>query len=56
MTVKNTAGTPAKNGQVYFVSATGLISASASNATAITGCYFMGDADSDGNCEIAYNL
>jgi hypothetical protein len=56
MTVKNTAGTPAKNGQVYFVSATGLISASASSATAITGCYFMGDADSDGNCEIAYNL
>ena len=56
MTVKNTAGTPAKDGQVYYVTATGLISASSSSATAITGCYFMGEADSDGNVEIAYNL
>lgn len=56
MTVKNTVGTPVKNAQVYYVTATGLISASASSATAITGCYFMGDADSDGNVEIAYNL
>jgi len=56
MTVKSVLGTVVKNAQVYFNSTTGLVQASSVGGTAITGCYFMGDADSDGNCEIAYNL
>lgn len=56
MTVKNTLGTAVKNAAVYFNDTTGLVQASSVGGTAITGCYFMGDADSDGNVEIAYNL
>jgi hypothetical protein len=55
MTVKS-AGTPAKDGQVYYVTTTGAITASASSATAITGCYFMGAADADGNVEISFGI
>lgn len=63
--VKNNAGTPALNGQVYVRVATpgagkpigGIEAASdTTNTVAITGCIFMGAADSNGNVEIAFNI
>lgn len=66
MTVKCNAGVAALNGTVYVrVVDSGLTAqplggieadADGSDCVAITGCYFMGAADSDGNVEIAYNL
>jgi hypothetical protein len=55
MTVVAT-GTPTKNGQVYFVTSTGVVTATANGGTAITGCYFMGTADSAGNVEISFRM
>jgi len=67
MTVLNLDGTPAKNGTVYYrtqagspASYVGRITAendgSPTVCTAITNCRFMGDADSDGNVEIAFKM
>lgn len=63
MTVDNASGTPAKNGAVYYratqispVVLIGRVEAAASGCVAITGCHFMGTADSDGNVEIAFNV
>ncbi|WP_236209020.1 structural cement protein Gp24 [Pseudomonas tohonis] len=65
MTVKNNAGTPAKDGQVYVRVAAaaagkpiGGIEAAAdsTNTVAITTATFMGPADASGNVEIAYNI
>ncbi len=52
----------ARGGQVYLVTTAttgyvaGTISASATNATAVTGCVFTGAADANGNVEIAFNI
>jgi|GEM_PF-1521067 hypothetical protein len=54
MQVKCTAGTPAKNADVYFNSSTGLVQAE--SGTKIDNCKFMGTADSNGLVEIAYNI
>lgn len=63
--VKNNAGTPAVNGQVYVRVANaaagkpigGIEAASDStNTVAITNCTFMGAADASGNVEIAFNI
>lgn len=63
--VKNNAGTPALNGQVYIRVAAaaagkpigGIEAASDStNTIAVTGCIFTGAADSSGNVEIAFNI
>jgi hypothetical protein len=66
MTVNCKAGTPALNGSVYVrvvdsgvsTQPLGGIEAAADggDCVAITGCIFMGAADSDGNVEIAYNI
>lgn len=68
MTVKVQNGTPAKNGQVYVRVANedtslGLLygglecaAGSPADCVAITGAYFMGTGDDDGNVEISYNL
>ncbi len=65
MTVHFGGTTAAKGGQVYVrISAgdsgndVGNIeeAADGGECVAITGCYFMGPADSDGNVEIAYNI
>jgi hypothetical protein len=62
MTVKCYAGTPVKNAQVYVrwgvdSGTQGTVEASGSgDQDAITGCYFMGTADSNGFVEISYNL
>ena len=65
MTVKNNAGTPAMNGQVYVRVAAaaagkpiGVIEAAAdsNNTIAITGAIFLSAADAAGNVEIAYNI
>jgi hypothetical protein len=58
MTVNVQAGVVAKDGQVYFNDTTGHVEGltSAPGQTAISGCKFMGAADSDGNVEISYNL
>lgn len=65
MTVKNNAGTPALNGQVYVRVAAaaagkpiGGIEAAAdsTNTIAVTNCIFMGPADANGNVEIAFNI
>jgi len=67
MTVENLAGTPAKNGQVYYRSQDGSpaenvggieaeSSGSPTTNVAITNCVFMGTADSDGNVEIKFNV
>lgn len=56
MQVKNTLGTPAKDGAVYYNQTTGLIQASSAGGTEIAGCKFMGTEDSDGIVEIAYNI
>lgn len=69
MTVLNTQGTPALNGQVYVRVgdtdstgfAIGSLSASQDTTTpadtvALAGCVFTGEADADGNVEIAYNI
>ena len=61
MTVK-TAGSPAKNGPVYVVTATAagvvgsLAAASGTGLEAIPGCEFQGGADAAGNVEISYNI
>ena len=65
MTVKNNAGTPALNGQVYVRVAAaaagkpiGGIEAAAdsTNTIAITGAIFTNAGDAKGNVEIAYNI
>ena len=65
MTVKIEENTPAKNGAVYYrktqtspeVLLGRLETADVSSeGTAITGCIFMGTADSDGNVEIRFNV
>lgn len=67
MTVDNAEGTPAKGNTVYYRSQQsspavliGRIEAEADVSPetniAITNCYFMGAADSDGNVEIAFNV
>lgn len=67
MTVKVVQGTPAKEGPVYYRSQAGSpaanvgrletdTSGSPTTNIAITGCLFMGEADSDGNVEIRYNI
>ena len=59
MTVLCATGTAVKNAQVYFNNTTGFVEAyynGGSGQTAITGCYFMGGADADGNVEISFNL
>lgn len=67
MSVYLKLGTAAKNGQVYVVTtaggsvAVGDIVTAASPAgggtgVAVTGAFFQGTADADGNVEIAYNL
>lgn len=67
MTVQVVEGTPAKNGAVYYRSQDGSptghigqleVDSSGSPTTnvAITGCYFMGTGDSDGNVEIRFNI
>ncbi len=63
--VKNNAGTPALNGQVYVRVANaaagkpigGVEAASDStNTVAVANCIFMGAADASGNVEIAFNV
>ncbi|WP_354676761.1 structural cement protein Gp24 [Cupriavidus plantarum] len=65
MTVKNNAGNPALNSQVYVRVAAaaagkpiGGIEAAAdsTNTIAITGAIFAGPADANGNVEIEYNI
>jgi hypothetical protein len=65
MSVKCNAGTPAQNGQVYVRVANGAAgtpvggveAASVAGTTeAVTGAFFMGSADADGNVEIAFNI
>ncbi len=65
MTVKNNAGTPVLNGQVYVRVAAaaagkpiGGIEAAAdsTNTIAITGAIFTNGGDANGNVEIAYNI
>ncbi|GMG90670.1 hypothetical protein Cmtc_18900 [Cupriavidus sp. TKC] len=65
MTVKNNAGTPALNGQVYVRVAAaaagkpiGGIEAAAdsTNTIAITGAIFTNGGDANGNVEVAYNI
>lgn len=56
MTVLNTLGTPEVDGQVYVNDTTGLVQASNVGGTAITGCFFQGTADDNGNVEICFNL
>lgn len=64
MTVDAFEGTPAAEGQVYYYNANdtdlGKVSAgntdSPATAVAITGCQFMGAADTDGNVEIKFNV
>lgn len=65
MTVKNNAGTPALNGQVYVRVAAaaagkpiGGIEAAAdsTNTIAIAGAIFTNAGDANGNVEIAYNI
>jgi hypothetical protein len=68
MTVKCQLGTPAKNGIVYvrktahstlpLIYPIGGIEAAADSAKceAMSGAYFVGTADADGNVEISYNI
>lgn len=56
MTVLNTLGTPATDGQVYANNTTGKVQADATGATAVTGAFFMGAADDNGNVEICFNI
>jgi len=62
MMVQCLAGTPVLDGQVYVRWGTdsgtqGTIEAVTSgNQVAITGAYFLGGADADGNVEIVYNI
>lgn len=67
MTVKNAYGTVAKNDAVYYRSQQsspavliGRVEADSSGSpttnVAITGARFMGEADADGNVEIAFNV
>ena len=61
MTVEVAAGTPAARAPVYVVTSgsaapLGSISASSTNATAIAGAFFTGDASADGIAEIEFNI
>jgi hypothetical protein len=67
MTVQVVEGTPAKNGKVYYRSQAGSpadhvgrlevdTSGSPTTNVEITGCFFMGTGDSDGNVEIRFNV
>lgn len=63
MTVDNYSGTPAIEGQVYYYNGAthfGKVTAGPAGSPvdniAITGCLFMGAADSDGNVEIKFNV
>ena len=64
MTVHLDFGTAAKGGQVYVCVAVagghaiGEIGdgSDSGNCVAVTGCFFTGAADADGNVEIAYNI
>lgn len=50
-----TGGTPAPGGTVYVTSA-GVLSASSSGNTAVSGAVFCGSIDANGLAEIAYNI
>jgi hypothetical protein len=64
MTVKNNAGTPAVQGQVYMRVANaaagkpigGIEAASTADTVAIPGCYFKDAGDASGNVEIEYKI
>jgi hypothetical protein len=64
MTVHCVNGTPAKNNPVYFRHAAGspaetigqIEAGSLTDNTILTGAVFMGEADSDGNVEIKFNV